>query len=346
VRVHHGRPFAPILAALVATALLLPAWSATAPEARAAGAADAQASELVRLINGERASAGKSGLGLDRYLAGKARDGAIWCPNDSSKVMAGRAKDIALSGPFSHSLRLCSQYSVTDAMKTWGYGGARGEILAMNGGYGTGQVTYAYGCTPSVSECPGPETSAYATTARAMTGWMHSSGHYSIIVGNYDRVGCGAWVGSNGVYYYSCLFSRGGGPVATPRPPIKATARPGAGGGGPSPSSVTAGATATPAATQPPPWPTPSGACGWIVVPGVSPGAGLTQAAPEEDTTGGTSGGGTAGPAPGLPPAADIAVVAGGAVGMAVLAWPLLGVLRRRRGRGVAAETDRQAPLE
>jgi uncharacterized protein YkwD len=345
VRVHRGRPFAPILAALVVAAVLLPAWSATAPQARAAGAADAQASELVRLINGERVTAGKSALGLDRYLAGKARDGAIWCPNDASKVMAGRAKDIALNGPFSHNLRLCSQYSVTDAMKTWGYGGARGEILAMNSGYGTSQVTYAYGCTPSVSECPGPETSAYATTARAMTGWMHSSGHYSIIVGNYDRVGCGAWVGSNGTYYYSCLFSRGGGPVATPKPPSKATARPGAGGGAPHPSSVTAGATATPAATRPPPWPTPSGACGQIAVARVSPDAGPTQAAPEEDGAGDASAGDAAGPASsGLPPPAQVVAVAGGATGMAVLAWPLLGVLRRRRGRRAGASTDGQAP--
>jgi len=346
VRVHHGRPFAPILAALVATALLLPAWSATAPEARAAGAADAQASELVRLINGERAAAGKSALGLDRYLAGKARDGAIWCPNDSSKVMSGRAKDIALNGPFSHQLRLCSQYSVTDAMKTWGYGGARGEILAMNGGYGTSQVTYAYGCNPSVSECPGPGTSTFATTAHAMMGWMHSSSHYSIIVGNYDRVGCGAWVGPNGAYHYSCLFSRGGGPVATPRPPSKTTTRPGAGGSGPSPSSATAGVTATPAATQPPPWPTPSGACGWIVVPGVSPDAAATRAPPEEETSGGAPDGGAAGPVSGLPLAAQVAVVAGGAAGTAVLAWPLLGFLRRRRGRETGTAADREVPLE
>jgi uncharacterized protein YkwD len=345
VRVHHGRPFAPILAALVATALLLPAWSAAAPAARAAGAANAQASELVRLINGERASAGKSALSLDKYLAGKARDGVIWCPNDSSKVMAGRAKDIALNGPFSHQLRLCTQYSVTDAMKTWGYGGARGEILAMNSGYGTGQTPYAYGCTPSITECPGPETSTYATTARAMTGWVHSSGHYSIIVGNYDRVGCGAWIGSNGAYYYACLFSRGGGPVATPKPPSKATARPGS-GGGPSPSSANAGMTATPAVTQPPPWPSPSGACGWIVVPSVSPDADATRAAPEADSVGGASGGSAAGPASGLPPAAQVAVVAGGAAGMAALSWLLLRVLRRRRGRGAEAAMDQQAPLE
>jgi hypothetical protein len=336
--IHRGRRLAPVIAAMAMAALmLLPAWSVSVPVVRAAGAADAQAAELVRLINGERAYAGKPALRLDRFLASKARDGAIWCPNDASLVMAGRAKDIALYGPMSHNLRLCSQYSVTAAMKTWGYAGGRGEILAMNSGYGTGSVTYAYGCSPSVADCPGPETSTYNTTAHAMAGWMRSSGHYAVIVGGYDRVGCGGWVSSSGGYYYSCLFSLGGAPISTPKPPSKATSRPVAPAAG-EPSD--AGAGATPAPTQAPPWPTPSG-CAWAVLPDGSPDS-WASAAPEQSES---VAGRTASMAePELPQAAKVALAAGGTAAAIALAWPLLGLLRRRRSRSDAAAGDSERP--
>jgi hypothetical protein len=236
---NHRRPrHAVVLGALTISALTLVlslAWSV--PATLAAGPANAQASELVRLINGERAHLGRAALRTDTFLAAKARDGAVACPNDATKVMAGRAKDFAVYGypSNSHALRLCPTYSSMDAMKAWGYKGARGEITALNGGYGTARVGYTYGCTPSVRTCPGSTTSTYSTTAHAMANWTSSSSHYAIIVGSYDRVGCGAWIGSNGAYYYDCMFSRGGRSVpkatGTPRPggavdPPAATPRP------------------------------------------------------------------------------------------------------------------------
>jgi hypothetical protein len=211
---NHPKPRLQIvLGALALSALALAlslSWSV--PAAFAAGPGNPEATELVRLINGERAHLGKPALRTDTFLAAKARDGAVTCPNDATKVMAGRAKDFAVYGFGSnaHALRLCPTYTSMDAMKLWGYRGARGEIAALNGGYGTAKVGYAYGCSPSVRTCPGPSTSTYSTTAHAMLNWTSSPGHYSIIVGAYDRVGCGAWVGSNGAFYYDCMFSRGG----------------------------------------------------------------------------------------------------------------------------------------
>jgi uncharacterized protein YkwD len=343
----HGRPLLPLAGAFaIAAALLLPAWSV--PPALAAGAADAQASELVGLINGERAYAGKGALRLDSYLAAKARDGTIWCPNDASKTMAGRAKDIAVSGYFSHELRLCTQYTIIDAMKTWGYKGGRGEILTYNSGFGVGTITYRYGCRPGVTSCPGGAISTSSTTARAMTGWMQSSAHYSIILGRYDRVGCGAWVGSSGTYYYACLFALGGNPIATPKP--KATPRPPAAGGEAPPPA----ATPVPGGpTQPPPWPSPSGAAAWIVMPELqpypSPPADAADAVPPASESpiptpdaaaragtarAGSAPGSGAGLPSGLPPEVEGALAAGGFAATVIVAW--LGMLRgprRLRGR-------------
>jgi uncharacterized protein YkwD len=325
----------------LAALMLLPAWSVSVPEVRAAGAADAQASELVRLINGERAYRGKSTLGLDKYLASKARDGSVWCPNDSSKVMTGRARDIAVSGYFSHNLRLCPRYTIIDAMATWGYTRGRGEILTYNSGLGTGTKTYTYGCSPSVTTCPGPTTPTYSTTVRAMAGWMSSSVHYSIILGSYDRVGCGAWVGSNGTYYYACLFAMGGSPITTPKPaatPEPATPAKPAGGGASEPA-----VTPTPAPTQPPPWPSPSGARAWIVTRVVLPTPETDPAAGDGDGSGavwaGRTGHPQSGPSPGpsdgdLPQAAQVALCAGGAALTLVVVWSRLGPLRRYRPRG------------
>lgn len=227
----HGLPRHSVLLGAIAlgafTLALSLAWSV--PIALAAGPADAQANELVRLINGERAYLGKAPLRTDSFLALKARDGAVACPNDASKVMPGRAKDFAVYGFGAnvHLLRLCPTYTSMDAMKGWGYNGARGEIAALNGGYGTSKVGYNYGCTPSVRSCPGSATSTYSTTAHAMSNWTSSSSHYAIIIGSYDRVGCGAWIGSNGAYYYDCMMSRGGRSVSrtrsAPRPPGAAT---------------------------------------------------------------------------------------------------------------------------
>jgi hypothetical protein len=221
---NHRQPRCSLVLSALAFATVALGMSLTfsVPAALAAGPGNAQANELVRLINGERAAHGKAALSTDSFLAAKARDGAVACPNDATKVMYGRARDFAVYGvgANAHALRLCPSYTSMDAMAEWGYRGARGEIMALNGGYGTTKVTYTYGCTPSLRTCPGSATSTYHTTDVAMWDWTSSSTHYAIIVGSYDRVGCGAWIGSNGAYYYDCMFSRGGPsrPKAATRP--------------------------------------------------------------------------------------------------------------------------------
>ncbi len=359
---------APAVLALSAFVLALSlAWSV--PAVLAAGPANAQANELVRLINGERAYLGKAPLRVDTFLASKARDGAVTCPNDASKVMQGRAKDFAVFGfpANAHQLRLCPTYTSMDAMASWGYTGSRGEITALNGGYGTSMVDYKYGCTPSLRTCPGSTTQTYYTTDRAMWDWTSSATHYAIIIGSYDRVGCGAWIGSNGAYFYDCLFSQGGPsvPKATPRP--TGTARPAA-----APTAVpTAGPRSAPTPAQiaqtsaeaptptfsVPTAPGPSGSPAEPALPSTEPAAtptaapaagidraqGVNGPSPGPDALlGGTLGGGSRGDAPSgdvSVPATprNLSVAAGAITAILSLFYGLLLSLKRRRPRGQLA---------
>ena len=184
--------------------------------------------EATRLINGERAFHGLPRLATDKVLATKARDGAIACPNATSKVMLGRARDIATSGVFSHGLELCGRnadgsyrYSVVDAMYAWGYNTYRGEILAWNT-YPVTAAVYHYGCALDGSGCSRSRTTVTpAYVAAAMSGWMRSGPHRALVLGTYDRVGCGSWESSTGVRYFSCLFSLGGpNPREVTRPTV------------------------------------------------------------------------------------------------------------------------------
>ncbi len=178
------------------------------PVVKAAGAATTQAGELERLINGARAAAGKPALAVDRILATQASDGAIPCPDDPAKTIAGRAQDLAAFGQLSHNLRLCNAatYSLSGTtfvsllQSKWGYGSV-GEILLVNGGYGNGPNLYTSGSW---------STWTYATTGHAMTAWKTSSTHWNIVMGGYDRFGCGAWSPSGSTIYYACEFSSGG----------------------------------------------------------------------------------------------------------------------------------------
>jgi len=186
------------------------------PAAKASSAPlDAQASELVRVINGARVAAGHRALNVDTFLASVARDGAIPCPDDASKTIAGRAQDFAAYNAMSHLLRLCdapsyalSTTAFVDVLQShWGYGSV-GEIEVVNGGYGNGAYLYAYS---------GWQTWTYSTTGHAMLGWQGSSSHWAIIMGAYDRVGCGGWANGS-TYYYDCAFSSGG-PNGVTAPP-------------------------------------------------------------------------------------------------------------------------------
>jgi cell division septation protein DedD len=202
------------LAALAAAVSL----AIAVPGAQAAGEpANSQASEMVRLINGVRSVEGRAALRVDPYLARLASDGAIACPDDASKTIAGRAKDFATYDYMSHKLRLCNSPAltlstvsfVTTMGSSYGYSTV-GEDLLVNGGYGTGKYLTTYKTWSSWS---------YATTGHGILGWMSSSTHRAIILGSYDRVGCGAWrVG--GKFWYACLFSKGGAsPSGTVAPP-------------------------------------------------------------------------------------------------------------------------------
>lgn len=207
-----------MLPSLMAAVLFAGSMVVSLPTVKAAGAADPYAKEITRLINGARQASGKHALSIDVFLASIARDGAIPCPDDPSQTIAGRAKDLATYGQLTHQLRLClaptytlSNVSFVSTLQSaWGYGSV-GEILLVNGGYGSAQFLYTY---------KGWSTWTYATTGHAMTGWATSSTHWNIVMGNYDRVGCGAWSPAGSTVYYACLFAAGGpspnGLVAAP----------------------------------------------------------------------------------------------------------------------------------
>ena len=269
--------------------LLASSFSWQVPAVKAAGSATSQASELVRLINGARAAAGKPALAVDLFLATQARDGAIPCPDDPAKTIAGRAQDFSAFGQMSHSLRLCNAATYTLSSTTfvsllqraWGYGSV-GEILLVNGGYGNAQYLYTSG---------GWSTWTYATTGHAMTGWKTSSTHWNIIVGGYDRVGCGAWSPSGSTIYYACEFSNGGpspsglaaaptgspfsDPLPIPAPTVAPTVAP-----TPAPTSVKA-PTATRAAPIAPPLVATPAAMPTAPPPAVTPAATAANSAPD-----------------------------------------------------------------
>jgi uncharacterized protein YkwD len=181
----------------------------------ASGPANAEASEYVRLINGVRAANGLGPLRLDPFLAGLARDTSMSCPSDPSLVMLGRARDGAENNYVSHNLRLCPDVKFVSILQTtYNYWNV-GEIMLQNGGYGTGQFLVDYSGRASTYE-----SYSYSTTGHGILGWMSSGSHAAIIVGGYDRIGCGGWTSADGTYYYDCLLSMGG-PNGTNTPPTQ-----------------------------------------------------------------------------------------------------------------------------
>jgi hypothetical protein len=213
---HNTRSFPLLAVAVLVLGTFAGSLAWQVPAAQAAGAANAQGRELVRLFNGARAAAGKSALVIDTFLEGKSRDGSIPCPDDAAKSLPGRARDFSETGHMDHHLRQCNTPTYTlsgtlyvNVVQTWGYGSV-GEIDLVNGGYGFGQYLYTY---------RGWQTYTYATTGRALIAWATSSTHWNIVMGAYNRVGCGAWSPSGSTVYYDCVFSNGGpgGTVAAPK---------------------------------------------------------------------------------------------------------------------------------
>jgi uncharacterized protein YkwD len=231
LRISRPRPGSLVASIAIAAAMLGMTLGLQVPGV-AASTADAQAGELVRLINGTRAAAGLPAVATDGLLSSLARDGASRCGDTPYKAIAGRARDFATYKYLDHRVRNClaSSFSlskltfVSVLQSDFGFGSV-GEIVAMNSGYGTAAYQYTYG---------GWTTSTTATAGHAMgtstSGWMGSSTHRAIILGGYNRVGCGAWY-LNGGYYYDCLFSIGGGhawsrPATTAAPPAVPTRAP------------------------------------------------------------------------------------------------------------------------
>jgi uncharacterized protein YkwD len=212
------------------SACLLAGLAFDAPVIVAAGTftPDGAAAEVMRLLAGERAAHGLPALALDPFLASVARDGRVECP-DGSGSMAGRSKDMALSGYFSHQLRLCPTYSILDAFWAWGYRDRVYENVSFNGGYDFAPFPYQWGCDQQEGNCTGANTSAPTTVVVTAHAFMDSTGHRAAVLAtDVDRWGCGAWesptpdTDGNRLHYYTCLFAEGPGsmpaPTATPSP--------------------------------------------------------------------------------------------------------------------------------
>lgn len=170
--------------------------------------------EAMRLINLDRHGNAKAKLYSDPKLINLARDLAWTCPTNSSLIMRGRSRDMIDRAYFAHSIKGCYKsgstlYSIIDILASpFGYKYGRGEIIASNT-YGVAATAYKWGCTSSNTYCDGSTTTP-ATVQSAVYWWMHSTAHRAIILGDYDRFGCGMWRGSDGKNLYTCLFAKTG----------------------------------------------------------------------------------------------------------------------------------------
>jgi hypothetical protein len=178
--------------------------------------------EVMRLINGDRAYMGLTKMKLDTFLATKAQDGSIRCPNDANKLNKGRAQSLAAQNiiPAPHALELCPTYTVLSVLPYWNYSGYRAEINAVNS-QDMSLRRYDFGCPiGSQLECNHSSfTYAPFTAAQAVRMWMNSSSHRSKMLGSYSRVGCGVWQGGTAYYggyayqntrWYPCIFANTG----------------------------------------------------------------------------------------------------------------------------------------
>ena len=205
---------AALLGALVGPATV-GAWDYTSPKI------DFLSEEAMRLINLDRAGNGKSSLYADTKLMNFARDLSWTCPNSSTTTIHGRARDMIDRNYFSHYISCAgSSLSVIDVMKSkLGYTGGRAEIIASST-YGVSAKSYSWGCDSSGGSCNGTTTAPYSAQS-AVYWWMHSSAHRAIILGDYDRFGCGMWRSSAGKNVFVCNFAKGGpNPLDTTNPVV------------------------------------------------------------------------------------------------------------------------------
>lgn len=208
------------LAPLLLVALLLAGLTgAASPSVRAADT-DPLGVELMRLTNLDRAVYGKAALAIDPVLARFARDTPFACPSNSALVIDGRAQDIGVRDWFQHTIKDCLKsdgtlYGSLDILSTvFHYATYPGENIAKNN-WPASSGTYSVGCQVDGTGCSGA-TESITTVAVAERMFMMSAGHRANILGDFDRFGCGAWVGPDGWASYACLFSKGGTTTAAP----------------------------------------------------------------------------------------------------------------------------------
>jgi Cysteine-rich secretory protein family len=184
--------------------------------------------ETMRMVNLDRRGNGLATLASDPKLVNFARDLAVTCPTNSSLVLRGRARDMIDRAYFSHSIKGCYKsgstlYSVLDILASpLGYKSGRGEIIASN--YKSVAATpYSWGCDSAGANCNGT-TNTPATVASVEYWWMHDGPHRAIILGSYDRFGCGMWRGTDGKNLYSCVFAMTGPNALDKTPPTVVSA--------------------------------------------------------------------------------------------------------------------------
>jgi hypothetical protein len=209
-----------VLSLLVAFMLAVP--SATATSYTGPLPRDFIREEVMRLINGERQWQGLKPVKLDTFLADKAQDSPIRCPNDATKLNQGRAQSVAAQNviPAPHPLPLCPKYTVLAVLPYWNYSGYRAEILAVDN-QDFSRVRYDFGCPIGSQLTCGHAAYTYApfTAAQAVRMWMNSSTHRAKMLGSYRKVGCGVWQGGTAYYggyayadtrWFSCIFANAG----------------------------------------------------------------------------------------------------------------------------------------
>jgi hypothetical protein len=201
-----------LLALAMLPVLLLTASPASAQGVSATASPDAGAA-LMRLTNLDRLALGYPAFAEDPTLVALAADRPFTCP--SGLKPAGRALDMAQRGYFDHAIPGCAaagtpSVTLLDLLPALGYRNVRAENIGWNAGYGTATVSYTPGCGQQASACPGVATSSIADVAAVERAFLLDPAHRAIILGAYDRFGCGAARTASGALYVACLFSRGG----------------------------------------------------------------------------------------------------------------------------------------
>jgi hypothetical protein len=209
---HPSSQRAVLLALALLPVLLLSAGPASAQGASATTAPDAGA-ELMRLTNLDRLALGYSALAEDPTLVALAADRPFTCP--SGLQPAGRALDMAQRGYFDHAIPGCAaagtpSMTLLDLLPGLGYRNVRAENIGWNAGYGTAAVPYTPACSQPASACAGVATPSIADIAAVEQAFLLHPEHRAIVLGAYDRFGCGAARAASGTLYVACLFSRGG----------------------------------------------------------------------------------------------------------------------------------------